>query len=68
MQHQVGVEPTHIAPVRSGVPLSCKGFLRVLTQTVPVVNFRTDTAVHGIDVSTAGILKNSNSLLFKVEE
>ena len=39
MQHQVGVAPTHIAPVRSGVPMSCKGLLRVLTQPVPVVNF-----------------------------
>ena len=38
IQHQVGVSPTHIAPVRSGVPLSCKGLLRVLTQPVPVVN------------------------------
>ena len=35
MQHQVGVAPTHIAPVRSCVPLSCKGWLRVLTQPVP---------------------------------
>ena len=34
MQHQVGVAPTHIAPVRSGVPLSCKRLLRVLTQPV----------------------------------
>ena len=39
MQHQVGVAPTHIAPVRSGVPMSCKGLLRVLTQPVPVDNF-----------------------------
>ena len=35
MQHQVGVAPTHIAPVRSGVPMSCKGLLRVLPQPVP---------------------------------
>ena len=37
MQHQVGVAPTHIAPVRSCVPLSRKAWLRVLTQPVPEV-------------------------------
>ena len=37
IQHQVGVSPTHIAPVRSCVPLSRKAWLRVLTQPVPEV-------------------------------
>ena len=34
----------------------------------PPTTFRTETAVHGIDVSTAGILKHSNRSRLKVEE